>query len=846
MNWTGGRLSRHSRGGAAATVSQRQKAHFAKVQNHLHNGTKKQSPIKWSIFDKFHIRPAVQERKPSLEPPALSREVTQPVAHGKPQSTERGGHSTRDRHRSQSREAQHAQQPTSGPMKQGRSRDDDLYSATPQPLQKRRREELLPENELNEVEDVDVISRKRKKLLEKGDWVGISYQRPLQMVFASPKNAGNVGRRRKVTDGHQVQYANRQSTLPSPFINRAQPSSHQKSETRNLRGQTDVRIHIGDRVVPPGISSSSALSRRSRRPSTQQQKRELSLAASSDVMLLDSEDVLATRSSRVINENPFHDQQTEAFASERYYNSQQSPGHPAQDQRDYETGADEQSEDNEDGGHFGDSSIQYYQNPSSAEVDADSGASASQQSMSPIRGIPFSPTLIRHPKPQSSRVSSILHSGSPAIASSIVAQVGNPKPVVPSSQVLDNEIWQSWMESLYNKRASQRKDGHASDILEQGRTISPGISTAPEHQFSRPASTRYQNDHTEVDREQSEDVDKTSEMVNPSTQGSISNEEYGETRELHRTSRPLGPQELEGQIETGRAGGPTRATQGLRQEAFRTSNTFSSGGPIAESRVNNNSFLSATIRVQDAPISHATSPAGSQMEEDPDNLWRKFVFGSDETNETNESQQLVEAKTPPGFGNHNVIASSLLANSSTADPSAYVERQSHNTPDHSNSAPQPHTPSTVSKADTSSTDIPWDPPKGVASTIHLSIMDDPTTRQSSKLSLHSSHADSVLPSDESGSTLSRYRSTASMAGIAGSQPQASNSTNTPPFPKPPRVLFRKPMRFAGVKAASKTSHVEKESWHIRRGLITDEHAGAKSKEAQDLYNLVDWDDILDD
>jgi len=54
MNWTGGRLSRHSRK-AEDSVINKQKQHFARVRNNLTNGSAKRSPAKWSIFDGINV-----------------------------------------------------------------------------------------------------------------------------------------------------------------------------------------------------------------------------------------------------------------------------------------------------------------------------------------------------------------------------------------------------------------------------------------------------------------------------------------------------------------------------------------------------------------------------------------------------------------------------------------------------------------------------------------------------------------------------------------------------------------------------------------------------------------------
>ena len=132
-------------------------------------------------------------------------------------------------------------------------------------------------------------------------------------------------------------------------------------------------------------------------------------------MLLDNEDVLASASSRMVNETPFDDPPPEAFHSDPYEKRQHSLGGHFEDERGCdgdELGRDEQFGSDRVGQHFGDedNSAQGYHNPSSTEADA--RPYIPEPSISPILGTPFSPTFIKHPIPQSSKVSSILHSSS--------------------------------------------------------------------------------------------------------------------------------------------------------------------------------------------------------------------------------------------------------------------------------------------------------------------------------------------------------------------------------------------------------------------------------------------------
>jgi hypothetical protein len=66
MNWTGGRLSRHSRKKGDSLVH-KQKQHFAKVRSNLFHGNAKRSPVKWSIFDKIQVQSRADTASPSAD-----------------------------------------------------------------------------------------------------------------------------------------------------------------------------------------------------------------------------------------------------------------------------------------------------------------------------------------------------------------------------------------------------------------------------------------------------------------------------------------------------------------------------------------------------------------------------------------------------------------------------------------------------------------------------------------------------------------------------------------------------------------------------------------------------------
>jgi hypothetical protein len=823
MNWTGGHLLRRSRGGATASLNQRQKKHFATVQN-LRNGTEKRSPINWSIFGKIQVQQADHGRQCSGEPREY-RETSLPTPHGRPRDT---GDSNKKNHSGHAiRYAQRTRQPT---MKQEDSQNDDLYNATPPPVQKRRREGFPSANSVDD-EEVDSISKKRQKLLERRDWVGITYQRPLKMAFVSPRHADNVGRRRKVTVGHQAQYDSRQSTLTSPFVARARKNSSQNLDTRSQGGKTDVRIHIGDRIIPPGISSSTSPTRRTRGHSTTRQIRRQSHVASSDVMLLDNNEYLRNIPSRGANMTSFDYEDDQASRNSPY-----PPIKNLEDERDSgdsQLGYDAQSGGGEDNGFFGDvyDFDQDYHNYSSKEADT----SPNVPDRSPILGIPFSPSLIKHPIPQSSIVSSILRSGSSQIADSTVAQIGKFKPVVPSSQILDNEVWETWMAPLFNDEPCHDQPGEERSDVESESRISPGISTAPACQFRRPKSTMYQS-APKAEVEEFNEVERALRIVNPSVPGSSCTEDHVGRREPTRITFRSEP---EGHSQMRRVEEP--------MSSLNTTRVGMSNLPAT----NIAAVLETPMGHFDCPPSeltrtrnylHAQPETKGRNKAHPDDLWRKFVFGSEETVETDHIPK------PSPFlqtMRQNDIGYSERGDPSTGAPAnspTYTERRNESTTQCSKSGPQAHTPSTVLKADTTSSDMPWDPPKGVASGTYLPTREDNTSLHSCKRTQDSFTSDPALDSDDS--TLSGLSETGqpSIAVVASSQSRASNSWDTPPSSRPKKIVFKKPKRYERAKTAPQSSPTQEEPLHIGRVLME----GSKKKQARDIYNLMDSDEVLDE
>jgi hypothetical protein len=426
MNWTGGRLQRHSKAGNS--LKHKQEQHFAKVKKNFLSGRKTTS--KQPSLD--HIRQLHEVQDDSRSDDFDARRIFSPNENNNPDS-EDDSQVSRKKHR-QSNIRAHQDPTTQHPQVVPGVTDEDTHSSAPRsrPL-KRERHTHSPEDDPGGETPLqeESLSEKRRKILRKGDWVSIGFQRPPQLDYTAPKSQQEIGRRRKVTDGHRAQYSgNKRPRCVSPVSRTHQPlplpSNIVENETPRRPGRSDVKISIGGRVVPPGISSTSVPSKRVSRSSARPISHRPP-SKSSDIMLLDHQGN--------------HSQNISSHS--RSITSQQS-----------------------------------------AMVQENQGPTFSSSSAS-----------LRHPIPQSSKVSSLLRSASSNIDESLIAHVGRPRPVVPSSQMIDNEVWETWMESVLPTK--DVLDGHGSSYGSSRRTyqstISPGISAAPMYGITH----REDDDNTE-------------------------------------------------------------------------------------------------------------------------------------------------------------------------------------------------------------------------------------------------------------------------------------------------------------------------------------------------------------
>jgi hypothetical protein len=505
MNWTGGRLSRHS--GAANTAGFRRKQHFAMA------GRQKQ-PRRIPDDNFYDATPPPTGRNRRREATPGPSNVQTVVAQ------EQAVEYVSKRSRSSTVASSTSAKSNLHEEQEEVVRDDinaNYRKSTRRRSSHRRPSTIASSISANSNPQEDLWAEKRRKILQKGDWVGASIQKPLKLMFPSTQSRMNVGRRRKIHEGDGARFSGQHTTITSHFpkrdiskklISTAELGSRRSSEIRdscqyqtskldtsekwNLIGEStqrieakrgNVRISIGTRVVPPGISSSSAPPRNRSLSAATNARTE---ASSSDVMLLGPEErsvshgeVIGNGKGKEIgrhfgadvlirqdnNRKPGadscrnHNSQADSIDSRSnvYHPSSASHQSLAKDRIEFVkyNGDVTESGSGSWAGFSGSSQVGH--DSIQGQPESNEAFNIPQRSGRPVSissplnfatgdqsgRVVFSSssTSVQHPAPQSApqseKISRLLRSSSSDIAESTMVNVGG-------TQVLDNEIWQSW------------------------------------------------------------------------------------------------------------------------------------------------------------------------------------------------------------------------------------------------------------------------------------------------------------------------------------------------------------------------------------------------------------------
>lgn len=126
----------------------------------------------------------------------------------------------------------------------------------------------LHKADVTDIEDeMEILRRKKLKLLRDSDWLGLNLQEPVKLKYAPTGVDDNIGRRRRLKPGHEARYDKTHVRLS--------PARHHNYDTRS-----EVRVTIGGKERRADVRSSAAPSKGTAPPISSQ---------SSDVMLLDND-----------------------------------------------------------------------------------------------------------------------------------------------------------------------------------------------------------------------------------------------------------------------------------------------------------------------------------------------------------------------------------------------------------------------------------------------------------------------------------------------------------------------------------------------------------------------------
>lgn len=301
MNWTGGRLSRHTRN-ANGSLIHRQKQHFAKARINLLNDPQKTSTVTWSIFDE--VERAAQGHSLTLSTtPHLSGHnqpdvgLKDPKDRGRPKKSQRPENNLKsplpEATFQGDKRSGFGPEPNGGSLTNGGSHSSvyrETRSISCAEIGKKQAPSVEAADGVNVIGEADTLEERRRRILRKIDWVGANIQHPIKLRFMVIENDERLGKRRRITARHQSQFgAIVQPIVTFPFAKKQK--IHGSLSTQNANGDSgealpnNVRISIGGRHVGAGVASSTGHSK------TVGGRFVTSQASTPDVMLLDGDDM---------------------------------------------------------------------------------------------------------------------------------------------------------------------------------------------------------------------------------------------------------------------------------------------------------------------------------------------------------------------------------------------------------------------------------------------------------------------------------------------------------------------------------------------------------------------------
>lgn len=365
--------------------------------------------------------------------------------------------------------------------------------------------------------EMEVLRRKKLKLLRNSDWLGLHLQEPVKLKYAPTGADDNIGRRRRLKPGHEARYE--------------EQHMHSSPALRGYDALSQVRVAIDGKERRVGVSSSAAPPSHGRAPPPMSSQ-------SSEPMLLEgrlgSEASYVARGQSESRQQGRHRSDSHK-SNQRVQNAYtgEPDQHEKEEARSWEnlgrlgTAATKQPRFHETDPSFSSSSIRKRAvELGCAPYDDGSGdnfkillsfspsAHHSSQKLPvlprPVRPaqsnnddarkkgrliMPSSPPVLHHPVPRRA-MSKVLRTNSIEIASSVAATVGEvPKQTETAKK--EDEIWKNWLDedAADGSDAGPGPDG-IDDEQDRQRSITPGVSQcvpcqSPVQELERSSTPRF-------------------------------------------------------------------------------------------------------------------------------------------------------------------------------------------------------------------------------------------------------------------------------------------------------------------------------------------------------------------
>ena len=346
--------------------------------------------------------------------------------------------------------------------------------------------------------EMEILRRKKLKLLRDSDWLGLHLQEPLKLKYAPTGVDDNIGRRRRLKPGHEARYEKQHM--------------HSSPGRRGYDTLSQVRVAIDGKERRVGISSSAAPPSHGRAPPPMSSQ-------SSEPMLLEGR--LGSEASYVAR-GQSESRQQGRHRSDSHRSNQRAQnaytGEPDQHEKEaapprenlgrLATAANGQPMLHETPPSFSSSSIRkraeelgcapydrgggdYFKTLSFSPSAHHSSQEKLPQLPRPIRPahqsnnhdarkkgrliMPSSPPVLHHPVPRRA-MSKVLRTNSIEIASSVAATVGEvPKQTEMAKK--EDEMWKNWLdEDATDGSDTGPGPDETDDEQDRQRSITPGVS----------------------------------------------------------------------------------------------------------------------------------------------------------------------------------------------------------------------------------------------------------------------------------------------------------------------------------------------------------------------------------